>query len=241
MYLEFVTMDELKKWVKKKPVVIIPFGSVEEHGTHLPLSTDTYQILEVLKIVEKERNVFIAPPVHYGVCRSTEQHSGTVSISPNTLRMLVYDILSALKKQGFKIMLLISGHAGKLHMFSILEACEMFQKSVGGGVRLFVYSELELLGNDALQIIETPYDSHAGEIETSRMLVINEKLVKKNWKNIKADKPYFFEGEIVKDKLKYWKSGVWGDPSKASKEKGRKLIELSARKIIEILDKITLP
>ena len=240
MYLEFVTMDELKKWVKKKPIVIIPFGSVEEHGTHLPLSTDTYQILEVLKIVEKERNVFIAPPVHYGVCRSTEQHSGTVSISPNTLRMLVYDILSALKKQGFKIMLLISGHAGKLHMFSILEACEMFQKSVGG-VRLFVYSELELLGNDALQIIETPYDSHAGEIETSRMLVINEKLVKKNWKNIKADKPYFFEGEIVKDKLKYWKSGVWGDPSKASKEKGRKLIELSARKIIEILDKITLP
>ncbi len=238
MYLESITMDELKNNVKKSPIVILPFGSVEEHGSHLPLSTDTYQILEVLKIVEKERNVFIAPPIHYGVCRSTEQHIGTVGISPETLRLLVFDLLTALKRQGFKIILLISGHAGKLHMFAILEACEKFQKEVGG-VRVFVYSELDLLFDVALKIIETSYDSHAGEIETSRMLAIDETLVKKHWKTVKKDKPNFFYGEVVKDKLKHWKSGVWGDPSKAGKEKGRKLLQLSARKIIEILDKIT--
>lgn len=238
MYLESITMDELKKNIKKTPIVILPFGSVEEHGSHLPLSTDTYQILEVLKIVEKERDAFIAPPIHYGVCRSTEQHPGTIGISPETLRLLVFDLLTALKRQGFKIIILISGHAGKLHMFAILEACEKFQKEAQG-VRVFVYSELDLLFDVASKIVETNYDSHAGEIETSRMLAIDEKLVKKHWKRVKEDKPRFFSGEVVKDKYKYWKSGVWGDPSKADKEKGRKLLQLSAKKIIEILDKIT--
>lgn len=237
MYLGEITTEELRKGVAKRPIVIVPFGSVEEHGTHLPLSTDTYQIMEVLKIVEKEKDVFIAPPVHYGVCRSTEQHIGTMGISCETLRSLVFDILIALKNQGFKIVLLVSGHAGKLHYFSLIEACEKFQKNIGG-MRIFVYSELELLGKEVMEIIETPFDSHAGEIETSRMLAIDDKLVKGDYKSIKADKPNFFPGEIVKDKLKYWESGVWGDPSKANKEKGRKLIALSAQKILEILDKI---
>lgn len=239
MFLESITMDELKRGLKKIPVVIVPFGSVEEHGPHLPLSTDTYQIVEVLKIVEKERNVFIAPPIHYGVCRSTEQHRGTIGITPETLRGLVYDILCSLKKEGFKAVILVSGHAGKLHVFSIVEACEKFQKSERG-MRIFVYSELELLGKEALEIIETNYDSHAGEIETSRMLAINKRLVKDCYKKLKPDCPKFFPGEIVSDKVKYWKSGIWGNPSFADKEKGRKLLQLSAQKLIEVIDKINL-
>lgn len=239
MFLERITMNELMKGLKKSRIVIVPFGSVEEHGPHLPLSTDTYQIVEVLKIVEKKREVFISPPIHYGVCRSTEKHTGTISIRSETLRAFVYDILNSLKKQGFKVVMLVSGHAGKLHIFSIIEACERFQKEIGG-MRIFVYSELELMGKDVMEIIETDYDSHAGEIETSRMLAIDEKLVKSCYKKVKADSPNFFPGEIVADKVKYWKSGIWGNPSKANKEKGRKLIELSARKIIDIIDKITL-
>lgn len=239
MFIERITMDELKAGIEKSPIVIVPFGSVEEHGPHLPLSTDTYQIVEVLKIVEKRRKVFIAPPIHYGVCRSTEEHMGTIGISPDTLRALAYDILKALKKQGFKAAILISGHAGKLHIFSIIEACERFQKEVGG-MRLFVYSELELLGKEVLEIIETDFDSHAGEIETSRMLAIDENLVKDCYKKLSADRPSFLPGEIVKDKTTYWKSGIWGDPSKAEREKGRKLLELSAKKIIDIIDQITL-
>lgn len=237
MYIEEITMEELEKNIKKNPVVIIPLGSVEEHGKHLPLSTDTIQIIEILKIVEKETNVFIAPPIHYGVCRSTEDHVGTIGISPSTMRALIKDLLKGYYRQGFKYIFLISGHAGKLHLFSIIEACEEFIKT-HDNIRIFVYSELELIKPALKNIIETDYDSHAGEIETSRILYINKNLVKKNYKTIQADEPRFFKGEIVKNKTVYWKSGIWGEPSKASPEKGSTTILLSAKKIIETIKSV---
>lgn len=237
MYLTNITMAELETSIKKNPIVIIPLGSLEEHGPHLPLGTDTIQIEEVLKIVERRTNVFIAPSINYGVCRSTEEHIGTVSITPQTLRNLIIDLLSGFKKQGFKVIFLISGHAGKLHSFSVIEACENFVKE-NPNLRIFYFTEFDLFGNDIYNLIETDYDSHAGEIETSRILYINNKLVKGNYKKLESDQPQFPKGEIVIDKLKYWKSGIWGDPAKASKEKGRKSILLSANKIIEIIQEI---
>lgn len=234
MFIEKITMDELKRKIKECKTVIIPFGSVEEHGPHLPLSTDTIQMIEILKIVEKEIDVFIAPPIHYGVCRSTEQHIGTIGISPNTLRLLVQDILESLRNQGFKLFFLITGHAGKLHFYSLIEACEIFVKKYKD-IRTFVYAELDLIKDNLEGIIETPYDSHAGEIETSRILYIDKSLVKKDPKKIKSDFPKFFPGEVTANKLKYWKSGIWGDPSKASREKGEKTLYLSAKKIIETI------
>lgn len=237
MFIEKITMYELKRRIKKSRTIIIPFGSVEEHGPHLPLSTDTIQIMEILKIVDREVDVFIAPPIHYGVCRSTEQHTGTIGISPNTLRLLAQDILESFRNQGFKLFFLISGHAGKLHLYSLIEACENFVKKYYD-IRVFVYSELDLIKDNLEGIIETPYDSHAGEIETSRMLYIDKNLVKRNFKNIKSDEPNFFPGEITANKTKYWKSGIWGDPSKSALQKGKKTLYLSAKKIIEIIKKI---
>lgn len=237
MFIEKITMLELEKGIKKCKTVIIPFGSVEEHGPHLPLSTDTIQMMEILKIVEKEIEVFIAPPIHYGVCRSTEQHIGTIGISPNTLRLLVQDILESLFNQGFKLFFLITGHAGKLHYYSLVEACESFVKKYNY-VRVFVYAEFDLIKDDLGGLIETAYDSHAGEIETSRILYIDKNLVKKSPSKIKNDKPNFFPGEITANKIKYWPSGIWGDPSKATSEKGEKTLLLSAKKIIEIIRKI---
>lgn len=236
MYLSDITMSDLNRFIKKTPIVVIPLGSLEEHGSHLPLGTDTIQIEEVIKIVEKKTNVFIAPSINYGVCRSTAEHIGTVGISPDTLRFLITDLLIGFKKQGFKVIFFISGHAGKLHSFSVIEACEKFIKD-NPDVRVFYFTEFDLMGKDILNVIETDYDSHAGEIETSRMLYINNKLVKNKYKKLPADKPGFPKYEILKDKQKYWKSGIWGDPSKANKDKGQKTISLSANKIIEIIEK----
>ncbi len=237
MRLYNITMTELKRNIKKHPIVIVPLGSLEEHGPHLPLGTDTIQVEEILRIVEKETNVFIAPAINYGVCRSTEQHIGTVGISPTTLRLLTKDLLGALMNQGFKAIFFISGHAGKLHSFSVIEACEEFLKD-NHNVRIFYFSELELISNDVFSFIETSYDSHAGEIETSRMLYINPSLVKGDFKKLAPDRPNFPQGEILKDKVGHWKSGIWGDPTKAEKGKGEKSLYLSAKKIIEIINTI---
>jgi len=151
--------------------------------------------MEILKLVEKKISLFIAPSVHYGVCRSTEEHPGTVGISPQTLRFLVIDLLEGFKKQGVKYFYLISGHAGKLHMYSLIEAGEIFVKKYKN-VRVFVYSELELIKDDLKGIIETKNDSHAGEIETSRMMYIDKTLVKKPKEKLKFDEPIFFQEKL---------------------------------------------
>lgn len=78
MLLENITMTDFQKGLKKTKTLIIPFGTVEEHGSHLPLSTDTMQVYEVVKEAAKRVSVFIAPPVHYGVLTSTRDHAGSI-------------------------------------------------------------------------------------------------------------------------------------------------------------------
>jgi creatinine amidohydrolase len=72
-------MPEFEAWRDKHRTVILPVGSVEEHGPHLPLGTDTFHALEVARRIAEARPVLVAPPLYYGLCRSTREHPGTVS------------------------------------------------------------------------------------------------------------------------------------------------------------------
>lgn len=86
MLIEEMTMAEFEEGLKLTRTVYIPFGSIEEHGNHLPLSTDTIQAYEVGKKAALLIPLFVAPPIHYGSCRSTSCHPGTISISTSTLK-----------------------------------------------------------------------------------------------------------------------------------------------------------
>jgi len=79
-------------------------------------------------------------------------------------------------------------------------------------------------------LIETEGDSHAGEIETSRIMYLYPHLVKGT---SAREFPCFPKGILVRDKRKYWSNGVWGDPSKASVEKGKLIHDLVAKKLAE--------
>ncbi len=90
-------------------------------------------------------------------------------------------------------------------------------------------------GKNCPEYAETPNDSHAGELETSIMLYLSPELVKGRAPEEYPKIPRPFS---VKDKVKYWPGGVWGNPQKASVEKGEKAMKLIVDKIVEILDKI---
>ncbi|MBA4392866.1 MAG: creatininase, partial [Desulfobacca sp.] len=124
MLIEAMTMVEFEEHLKKSQTVVVPVGSVEEHGGHLPLSTDTVHVYEVCRQACEMTGAFLAPPVHYGNCRSTGQHPGTISISGDTLRALLKDIGYSFYKQGLRNLLFISGHAGGTHTVAMLEAGE---------------------------------------------------------------------------------------------------------------------
>ncbi len=234
MFIDEITMTEFTEGLKHTRTIIIPYGTVEEHGSHLPLGTDTIIPVEILKAVAKRRKVFIAPPIHYGVCTSTREHPGTITITAETLRRLTMDIIRDAYKKGLRNFILLSGHGGGLHLNALKEVGEILIEELEE-IKIAVICPYSMLWDELCEIAETENDSHAGEIETSLILAIRPELVKGR---APKEYPSFPKPFIVKEKLKYWSGGVWGDPSKASKDKGLRVINLAVEKLLQILEEV---
>ncbi|HMN01398.1 MAG TPA: creatininase family protein [Geobacter anodireducens] len=230
MIIETMTMVEFEEGLRATRTVLVPFGSVEEHGSHLPLSTDTIQAYEVGKNAAVLTRLFVAPPVHYGSCRSTSCHPGTISITTATLKSLMKDIVRSLYQQGLRNVIILTGHAGGSHRMALQDAGEELLPELPE-LNIAVVTEYELAYREGKSIIETVGDSHAGEIETSRIMHSHPDLVKGC---AEREFPSFPPGLLVRNKRKYWPGGVWGDPSKASVEKGRLIEDLVVAKVVQL-------
>lgn len=230
MIIEEMTMGEFEAGLAVTQTILIPFGSVEEHGYHLPLSTDTIQAYEVGKKASRLIPLFVAPPIHYGSCRSTSCHPGTISISTATLKALLKDIVRSLYGQGLRNVIVLTGHAGGSHRMALQDAGEELLPELEE-LKIAVLTEYDLAAREGREIVETEGDAHAGEIETSRILHSHPDLVKGTGAR---EFPNFPPGLLVRNKRKYWPNGVWGDPTKATAVKGRQIEELVVAKIIEL-------
>lgn len=222
VWLDELTMPEAEEAAKKGKIVILPVGSVEEHGKHLPLCTDCLQPESIAVEVARKVGCLVAPPLRYGVCTETRSFPGTISVSFDSLHSIVSDVLDELARQGFKRLIVLSGHAGSLHMAALrLAAHDVLDKYIEESkqrtLRIVVLSDYdfayELRGK---QFDER--DGHGGEIETSRILAIRPDLVKGRTEKNFSELPRF---EIVANPKDYWSSGIRGDPSRANVEKGR--------------------
>ncbi len=232
MEITKITMEEFEAFKEKTRSIIVPFGSVEEHGQHLPLGTDTMHALEIARLTATLRPVFVGAPVWYGLCRSTSEHPGTITIRGTTLRSLAIDLMTGYFDQGLTNQVLLSGHAGGTHMCYLVDAAEEVVKRLPG-IRCAVLSIIDLVKDSCSSIVETPGDSHAGEVETSIIQAVMPELVKGT---SKKEYPNFPKYLISRQKRIYWRGGVWGDPQKASPEKGHNILKLEAKRVAEILD-----
>jgi creatinine amidohydrolase len=234
MLLEEMTTLQVEEGLNRTRTVVIPVGSLEEHGPHLPLSTDQLTAYEICREAARSVPLFVAPPLFYGVCRSTSDHPGTVSITTTSLKHLVQDIAASLYKHGFRNFVLFSGHAGATHMAALTEVGEWILEHLMD-TRVAVLSILNLLSRELLDAVETPNDSHAGEVETSLVMHL-----KPFWVRGQADKefPAFPNPILVRNKRKFWPGGVWGDPSKASEEKGKLFFSLLVQQLLLLIQRI---
>ena len=231
MIVEDMTMIEFEAGLHRTRTVLLPFGSVEEHGPHLPLSTDTIEAYEVCKKAAQRMPLFVAPPIHYGNCRSTACHPGTVSISTSTLKALFIDIVTSLRSHGLCCFVALTGHAGGAHRMALQDAGEELIARYDD-IEVAVVSEYDLAKDEGRGLIETAGDSHAGEIETSRILRSHPQLVKGS---APMEFPSFPPGILVRDKRHFWPGGVWGDPGKATAEKGARLEELVTARLVALV------
>jgi len=234
MLIEEISMKAFRQGLRKTKTLIVPYGTVEAHGTHLPLSTDTMIMQEVARRAGEMVHAFVAPPVHYGVCTSTGQHPGTIAITPETLRRITIDIVRDSYKKGLRNFVLISGHGGSLHVSAMKEAAE----SLAGELKsasIAALSIYEALPPGAERVAETRGDSHAGELETSLILFLAGGLVKGR---AKEESPNLPKPIIVRNKQKYWPGAVWGNPEKASLEKGEKLFSVMVESLAALVRRL---
>ncbi len=229
MLLGEMTMEEFAPCLDR--VLILPSGTVEEHGRHLPLSTDTMVVWAVAVEAGRRVPVLLAPPLHYGVCTSTSMHPGTIGIGFDTLRALVRDIVRSAFEKGLRRFLILSGHGGGAHLTALKEAGEELVRDLEG-LTIASLSLYELVVEEIREVVETENDSHAGEIETSLMLYIREELVKGR---SPEEYPQFPRPFLVRDKVRYWRGGVWGDPGKASKEKGERIFMAMVDRVVDLI------
>lgn len=231
---EDLRMPELEELRGQTRTVIIPVGSLEEHGPHLPLGTDTFHALEVARRVARRRRVVIAPPLFYGLCRSTSDHPGTVTISGDTLRGLMRDLGREFHRQGFPCLAVISGHAGTTHMAALVEAGEALLQELPQA-RIAIVNLADLLREVLAQqpsLVQTEGDSHAGEVETALMLASYPHLVQGT---APAERPSFPKYVLVRDKRRCWPGGVWGDPTRATAAQGEEILEMQAERLTEVI------
>lgn len=234
MILENMTTNQVESALAQCQSVIIPYGVLEAHGPHLPLATDTIQAYDAAKRAAELTKVFVAAPVHYGMCRSAGGHPGTISISGDTLRALTLDLIEAYYSMGCRNIILYSGHASGKQLSAMEESAEHFADEVDD-VNIAVVSDYDITRK--AEFIETPGDIHAGEIETSRIMFIDSELVHVD-KFPAAEKRNFPKPIVVRDCRKYWPGTVEGDPASSTSEKGEQLCRMVAEYLADLVKRM---
>ncbi|HDJ89791.1 MAG TPA: creatininase family protein, partial [Thermoprotei archaeon] len=112
MKWEELTSKDIEELDKDKTVVILPIGSIEVHGPHLPLGTDTITIYYVVLKATEIEDALVLPPLYYAYVPENRNFKGTISLKSDTFLKLLEDILDEVARQGFKKFLIVNGHGG---------------------------------------------------------------------------------------------------------------------------------
>jgi creatinine amidohydrolase len=209
MELKDLTWKEVEGYLEKRQDILLPVGAVEEHGYHLPLSTDGDIARAVCAELSRRTGVLVAPIIWYGYSKSTRGYSGTVMVGKDELKNYIRSILEGFAESGFRVVYIVSGHFSNDHLRAIEDAAEEVREIKA---KLLDFSNL-----DFSDILESE-PLHACEAETSLMLFLHPDKVQMD----KAkDEEIAYEGDM----LRKTQSGVFGTPSLATREKGERLFE----------------
>ena len=215
-------------------LAIIPVGSLEQHGPHLPVMTDWAIAAELGKRVAEKMGAFLVPALPISTCREQMGKKGSVWMEPMTFYQMMNDIILSLKTQGFKKVGILQCHGGIFVMTPLVRDLNAKYNPdlMVGLVDSCIYSPILL----AEGILESTSELHAGESETSRMLAIAPETVH-------MDKAVDFVPAVPRPYLSYGNifraspAGVWGEATKATAEKGEKIFTRCTEIAIEELNK----
>ena len=215
-------------------LAIIPVGSLEQHGPHLPVMTDWTIAMELGKRVAEKTGGFLLPALPISTCREHMGKKGAVWMEPTTFYQMMNDIIMSLKTQGFKKVVILQMHGGIFVMTPLVRDLNAKFNPELMVVNIDGCSFFAPLFNEGT--LETQTELHAGECETSQILAVAPETVHMDLAKDfvpNVPRPYLNYGSIFRASP----SGVWGEPTKASAEKGEKIFARSAELAVEEMNK----
>ena len=251
-FLENMTMTDMARALERTKTVILPVGIIEQHGSHLPLSTDIYNATEPPKRAGDRLNAFVAPVVPY--CFSGGELLGTLNINPQIFGLYVMEIAAEFLRMGFKNIIVFVGHecardrAALRSIIQMLLRRNAHMKDIT--ISLIVCFELSPTWLDQIK----RRDLHAGDVETSLMLYWKPELVRET---VEMDEPEIAENLRTQDwfygseklgELEFQvprvmersevKVGVMGYPERATRELGEIISSEMVENLIVYVDKL---
>jgi creatinine amidohydrolase len=221
-------LPEVREFAARYPFAILPVGSTEQHGPHLPLDTDN-RIAERIALETARRSVgLVLPTVPLGYAWVWRDIPGTLTLRFDTYMRMVRDIAESLERWNIKAVFLLSGHGSNPQPIKHAVR-ELIHDQLGIKVLFDVYAGLDEMLQEA-DSKRWHTEIHAEEIETSMMLAIAPDLVRMDL--AEADYPPV-PADYAKSGLSMghlMRSGVFGDPRTATAEKGQRWLDLAAER-----------
>lgn len=234
--LSYKDFENLKKEYDIK--ALLPVGSLEQHGPHLPFGTDAIICNEVCrKVAESRKDVLLLPLISYGQSEHHMGFPGTMTVKHQTLISMIKDVGESAYRHGINRFIVANGHGGNTHAIAIgvnelnTEIPEMEVSHVD--VCNFASKDFKY------ELISEKSGRHANDYETSVILFINPSLVdmSKACREFPSERaPPKESKRTIVDFRKYSKSGVWGDPTNATAEKGKEYFDFMVSELTKVVD-----
>jgi len=239
-----LTWEEMNDAIAAQKVVVLPTGSTEQHGPHLPLDVDAFLVESVcLELGRRAADrVLVLPTVSFGLNRHHIDFPGTIHIEPETFIAFCLDITKSVAYHGFRKILIVNGHGSNGPLVDLVARKTLLAtRSLCAAVNYFS------LGVDAFnRVKETPVLANADEFETSLYLHLAPERVRMDravadndvaGKYMSSDS--IFPHVRLSDFWGRWtKVGVHGDPTAATAEKGKIIWEAVVSRLLEVVDEL---
>jgi creatinine amidohydrolase len=246
-YEEF-TWPEIRDAVAANRVAVLPVGTVEQHGPHLPLSTDVVTSSEISRLaVERDASrAVLLPPVWYSFNEHHMDFPGTIAVEGETIIRYVTDIGRSLARHGFRKILLVNGHGSNVPFLDIA-ARNITNTTEAICAMVSWWSLIPKALFEELRESEKPGGmAHGCELETSVLLHLRPDLVRmeRAEKDIHFAATEFFYWDLESPApvqfqewfSRYSRTGTVGDPTKASAGKGERFVSVAIERLCALID-----
>jgi creatinine amidohydrolase len=220
-------------------VLVIPVGSIEQHGNHMPVATDTILVDAVAhrsaERVVDEIPILVSPPVWSGYSPHHMPFGGTITLEYDELLDVLEDIADSALDNGFDSLLLLNGHGGNASLVSSATST-IGTEQPQAEILALTYFQLAASFIDDIRDTTLGGMGHAGEFETSLMMHLRPELVDEDrMEGTNMDEPYsqgiddLVAGgplSVYREFTEYSETGAIGDPTVSSAEKGERILEL---------------